>query len=64
MNSINRSTKDYLKMRTRDRIRGSLMAGAAGDALGYAVEFCAGETFRSVMASMAFGHLIWTLKAE
>lgn len=39
MNSINRSTKDYLKMRTRDRIRGSLMAGAAGDALGYAVEF-------------------------
>ena len=26
-------------MRTRDRIRGSLMAGAAGDALGYAVEF-------------------------
>ena len=39
MNSINRSTKDYVKMRTRDRIRGSLMAGAAGDALGYAVEF-------------------------
>lgn len=39
MNSINRSTKEYLKMRTRDRIRGSLMAGAAGDALGYAVEF-------------------------
>lgn len=39
MNNINRSTKDYLKMRTRDRIRGSLMAGAAGDALGYAVEF-------------------------
>ena len=39
MNSINRRTKDYLKMRTRDRIRGSLMAGAAGDALGYAVEF-------------------------
>lgn len=39
MNSINRSTKDYLKMRTSDRIRGSLMAGAAGDALGYAVEF-------------------------
>lgn len=39
MNSINRNTKDYLKMRTRDRIRGSLMAGAAGDALGYAVEF-------------------------
>lgn len=39
MNSINRKTKDYLKMRTRDRIRGSLMAGAAGDALGYAVEF-------------------------
>ncbi len=27
------------KQRTRDRIRGSLMAGAAGDALGYAVEF-------------------------
>lgn len=39
MNSINRRTKDDLKMRTRDRIRGSLMAGAAGDALGYAVEF-------------------------
>ena len=26
-------------LRTRDRIRGSLMAGAAGDALGYTVEF-------------------------
>ena len=39
MNSINRNTKVYLKIRTRDRIRGSLMAGAAGDALGYAVEF-------------------------
>lgn len=39
MNGINKSTKDYVKMRTRDRIRGSLMAGAAGDALGYAVEF-------------------------
>ncbi|MGM9802735.1 MAG: ADP-ribosylglycohydrolase family protein [Muribaculaceae bacterium] len=31
--------KEYLKLRTKDRIRGSLMAGAAGDALGYAVEF-------------------------
>lgn len=31
--------KEYLKLRTRDRIRGSLMAGAAGDALGYTVEF-------------------------
>ena len=30
---------EYLKLRTRDRIRGSLMAGAAGDALGYTVEF-------------------------
>ncbi len=28
-----------MKQRTRDRIRGSLMAGAAGDALGYTVEF-------------------------
>lgn len=28
-----------LKQRTHDRIRGSLMAGAAGDALGYPVEF-------------------------
>ena len=28
-----------LKYRTEDRIRGSLMAGAAGDALGYTVEF-------------------------
>ena len=28
-----------LRRRTHDRIRGSLMAGAAGDALGYAVEF-------------------------
>ncbi len=27
------------KLRTQDRIRGSLMAGAAGDALGYTVEF-------------------------
>ncbi len=31
--------KDFLKQRTKDRIRGSLMAGAAGDALGYTVEF-------------------------
>lgn len=30
---------EYLKLRTKDRIRGSLMAGAAGDALGYTVEF-------------------------
>ncbi len=30
---------EHLKNRTKDRIRGSLMAGAAGDALGYAVEF-------------------------
>ena len=29
----------FLKLRTHDRIRGSLMAGAAGDALGYTVEF-------------------------
>lgn len=29
----------YLKLRTKNRIRGSLMAGAAGDALGYTVEF-------------------------
>lgn len=31
--------KDFLKQRTKDRIRGSLMADAAGDALGYTVEF-------------------------
>ena len=31
--------EEQLKLRTRDRIRGSLMAGAAGDALGYTVEF-------------------------
>lgn len=31
--------EEMLKMRTKDRIRGSLMAGAAGDALGYTVEF-------------------------
>lgn len=37
-NSCNEK-KDSLKQRTRDRIRGSLMAGAAGDALGYTVEF-------------------------
>ena len=30
---------EALQARTRDRIRGSLMAGAAGDALGYTVEF-------------------------
>ena len=46
------------------QVRGGLIGGTVGDALGYAVEFCAGETFRSVMASMAFGHLVWTLKAE
>lgn len=37
-NSCNEK-KDSLKQRTHDRIRGSLMAGAAGDALGYTVEF-------------------------
>lgn len=31
--------EEQLKLRTKDRIRGSLMAGAAGDALGYTVEF-------------------------
>ena len=31
--------EEYLKLRTKDRIRGSMMAGAAGDALGYTVEF-------------------------
>ena len=31
--------EEYLRLRTKDRIRGSLMAGAAGDALGYTVEF-------------------------
>ena len=31
--------KEYICERTKDRIRGSLMAGAAGDALGYTVEF-------------------------
>ena len=30
---------EQLKLRTKDRIRGSLMASAAGDALGYTVEF-------------------------
>ena len=35
----NRTKGDSLKERIRDRIRGSLMAGAAGDALGYTVEF-------------------------
>ena len=30
---------EQLKLRTKDRIRGSLMAGAVGDALGYTVEF-------------------------
>ena len=31
--------KAEMKLQTKDRIRGSLMAGAAGDALGYTVEF-------------------------
>ncbi len=31
--------KEMMEQRTKDRIRGSLMAGAAGDALGYTVEF-------------------------
>ena len=31
--------EEYLKSKAKDRIRGSLMAGAAGDALGYTVEF-------------------------
>ena len=30
---------EHLKLKTKDRIRGSLMAGASGDALGYSVEF-------------------------
>ena len=38
VDSCNRKN-EYLKLRTKDRIRGSLMAGAAGDALGYSVEF-------------------------
>ena len=39
--------EEHLKLRTKDRIRGSLMAGAAGDALGYTVEFM---TRRSILA--------------
>ena len=31
--------EEHLKLKTKDRIRGSLMAGASGDALGYSVEF-------------------------
>lgn len=31
--------EEAMKLRTKDSIRGSLMAGAAGDALGYTVEF-------------------------
>ena len=31
--------EEYMRLRTKDRIRGSMMAGAAGDALGYMVEF-------------------------
>ena len=31
----------------QDRVRGSLVAGAVGDALGYAVEFCGRETIES-----------------
>ena len=38
---------EALQARTRDRIRGSLMAGAAGDALGYTVEFM---SRRSILA--------------
>ena len=38
---------EQLKLRTKDRIRGSLMAGAVGDALGYTVEFM---SRRSILA--------------
>ena len=38
VDSCNQRT-ECLKLRTKDRIRGCLMAGAAGDALGYTVEF-------------------------
>ena len=31
----------------QDRVRGSLVAGAVGDALGYAVEVCGRETIES-----------------
>ena len=31
--------EEYMRLRTKDRIRGSMMAGVAGDALGYTVEF-------------------------
>ena len=31
--------EEYMRLRTKDRIRGSMMAGATGDALGYTVEF-------------------------
>ena len=34
-------------METRDRIRGCLIGGAAGDALGYAVEFMSEKEIRS-----------------
>ncbi len=36
--------KDNIRQRTKDRIRGSLMAGAAGDALGYTVEFMSSKS--------------------
>ena len=34
-----KETFEAFREKVRDRIRGSLMAGAAGDALGYTVEF-------------------------
>ena len=39
--------KEVMKLRTKDRIRGSLIGGAIGDALGYTVEFM---SRRSILA--------------
>ena len=46
-----KSKKEYMKLRTKDRIRGSLMAGAAGDALGYTVEFMSRNRILSTYGS-------------
>ena len=39
-------------LRTRDRVRGSLMAGAAGDALGYTVEFMSRKSILAQYGNM------------
>ena len=45
------------KERVKDCIRGSLMAGAAGDALGYPVEFMSRNAILALLPMILFKHI-------